>query len=524
MRRFLLVALTLVVTAALTGLAIAKPKSQDGFTTSVKRYAVGLNGWDTRALLSANDVVPETGGGSAQYRMVGIPDGLGALRKGKTVRVFMTHEITKTAETGDLSEPRVGRPKQRGAFASEWILNKKGEVISGRRAFDTVYQDNTLVGPAAAADNTTPAFSRWCSAFLATSRVGFDRPIFFANEETGPPSSGPTVTFDPKGSQSVAIFDNQAHALSKLGHFPKENTIVMRGTGNRTIILTTEDGPRTPDSQLYLYVGRKHRESDNVLSRNGLDNGKLYAFASDDSRDNENQLAEGATVHGTWKEIANADTLTDVQTEAAADAQGAFGFVRIEDGEFRPNKKREFWFDTTGDQQARDESDPTTNELGRLYRLRFDGRDPLKGATVTQEYNADEPGPDGPISPDNVAVTKRYIFVNEDGTGGGAPGGTGSRDDMNARNRDGLIWQVPLATAGDPSTFTSVATLVGRSEGGRDGVKTTSGIWETSGIVGARHAFGKNTFLFDVQAHPPTAAPGGSTVTVEDGQLLLLHK
>jgi sugar lactone lactonase YvrE len=169
---------------------------------------------------------------------------------------------------------------------------------------------------------------------------GLRSPDLLRQRGDGPAQLGPTVTFDPKGSQSVAIFDNQAHALSKLGHFPKENTVVMRGTGNSTIILTTEDGPRTPDSQLYLYVGRELRESDNVLSRNGLDNGKLYAFASDDS-----------------------------------------GFVRIEDGEFKPNEKSEFWFDTTGDQQLRDESDPTTNELGRLYRLRFDGRDPLKGAT-----------------------------------------------------------------------------------------------------------------------------------------------
>src|SRR6185503_1954599 len=249
--------------------------------------------------------------------------------------------------------------------------------------------------------------------------------------------------------------------------FPKENTVVMRGTGNRTVILTTEDGPRTPDSQLYLYIGHKDRSSDNVLRRNGLDNGKLYAFASDDARDDENQLLQGDSMHGTWKEIVGAASLTDVQTEAAADAAGAFGFVRIEDGEFKPNKKREFWFDTTGDQQARDESDPTTNELGRLYRLRFDKRDPLKGATVSQVYNADQltSAQDGPLSPDNVTVTKRYIFVNEDGTGGGAPGGTGSRDDIEARNRDGSIWRVPLGTAGDPSTFTRVGELIGRSEG-----------------------------------------------------------
>jgi hypothetical protein len=517
-------AITLVATAAMAGLALAK-KPQDGFTTSVKRYAVGLAGWHTQPIISANDIVPETGSATAQYRMVGIPDGLGVVRKGKAVRVFMNHELTQT----DQSEPRVGQPKQKGAFVSEWTLNKKGEVVSGRRAYDTVYQDNTLVGPAADATNTTRAFSRFCSAFLATSRVGFDRPIFITNEETGPSATGPTATFDPKGSQSVAIFDQEAHALSKLGHFPKENTVVMRGTGNRTIILSTEDGPRTPDSQLYLYIGHKDRSSDNVLRRNGLDNGKLYVFASDDAaRNDENKLLQGDSVHGTWKEIPNADSLTDVETEAAADAVHAFGFVRIEDGEFKPNAKRQFWFDTTGDQTSASEADPHTNELGRLYRLHFDKRDPLKGARLTQMYNADQLvfPEDGPLSPDNVTVTKRVIAINEDGTGGGAPGGTGSRDDMEARNRDGSIWIVPLATAGDHTTFTRAAELVGRSEGGRENppVKTGAGIWETSGIVGTRHAFGANTLLFDVQAHAPTPAPGGTTVTVEDGQLLILRK
>jgi secreted PhoX family phosphatase len=206
-----------------------------------------------------------------------------------------------------------------------------------------------------------------------------------------------------------------------------------------------------------------------------------------------------------------------VQTEAAADAAGAFGFVRIEDGEFRPNAKREFWFDTTGEQQTGSEQGPNSNKLGRLYRLRFDKRDPLAGAKLTQAYSADDltATEDGPLSPDNVTVTKRSIVVNEDGT-------SASRSAMEARNRDGSIWIVPLATAGDPSTFKRVGELIGRSEGGRDNIKTGAGIWETSGIVGSRHAFGRNTFLFDVQAHPPTTAPAPNTV--EDGQLLLLSK
>jgi hypothetical protein len=538
-----ILALVAVATAMLAaGVAAAKPKEKPnkpaGFQTAVKPYAKGVpgSGWVTEPIFSAGDVVRETGTSNAEYRMVGIPDGLGVERRhgkgrafktknGQTQRVWMTHEFAQN----QVSEPRVGRPAQRGAFADQLILNRKGEVVSARRAFDTVYQDNTLVGPAADASNTTPAFSRWCSAFLADYRVGFDRPIFFANEETGPPSGSPggnTAAFSPKGSQSVAIFDNQAHALSKLGHFPKENTLVMRGTGKRNVILTTEDGPRTTDSQLYLYVGRKDRSSRNPLRRNGLDNGKLYVLASDDNRDDENQLLQGDTLHVHWAEIPNADQLTDVATEAAADAAGAFGFVRIEDGAFRPNAKREFWFDTTGDQSGRPEADPHTNELGRLYRLRFDGGDPLKGARLTQAYNADQltAAQDGPLSPDNLDVTKRFVIINEDGTAGSAADGTtGSRDDMDRRNRDGSIWIVPRRTAGDPATFQRVAELVGRAEGGRDGIMTVdergnrAGVWETSGIV----VYGKNSFLFDVQAHPPTTAPPGAT---EDGQLLILRR
>jgi hypothetical protein len=547
------IALVAVVVGVLAGgVAAAAPKhgkgkkkqQSSGFVTAVKPYAKGVpgSGWVTQPIISSGDVVPETGAAGQQYRIVGIPDGLGVERPhgkghsqkhGGKVRVWMTHELTGTTT----SQPRVGRPDQRGAFATQLTLNRKGEVLSARRAFDTVYQDSTLVGPAADASNTTPAFSRWCSAFLAGRHVGFDRSIFFANEETGPDAGSPggtTASFNPKGSQSVAIFNNQAHALSKLGHFPKENTLVMRGTGNRTVILTTEDGPRSTDSQLYLYVGRKVRSSRDPLRRNGLDNGKLYVLASDDARDNENQILQGDSLHVHWAEIPNADQLNDVQTEAAADAAGAFGFVRIEDGAFRPNAKREFWFNTTGDQGARPEADPHTNELGRLYRLRFDGRNPLAGATLRQMYNADQltPAQDGPLSPDNLDVTKRFVIINEDGTAGAvADGTTGSRDDMDRRNRDGSIWIVPRTTAGDPATFKRVAELVGRAEGGRDGILTVdergnrAGVWETSGIVDSRRAFGSNTFLFDVQAHAPTTPPPpGKPATVEDGQLLILKR
>ena len=116
-----------------------------------------------------------------------------------------------------------------------------------------------------------------------------------------------------------------------------------------------------------------------------------------------------------------------------------------------------------------------------------------------------------------MAVTKRFVAINEDGTAGSAADGTtGSRDDMDRRNRDGSIWMLPLASPGNPATFARVAELVGRSEGGRDNIPTVdergnrAGVWETSGIVDARRAFGRSTFLFDVQAHPPTTPPAAS--------------
>ena len=57
---------------------------------------------------------------------------------------------------------------------------------------------------------------------------------------------------------------------------------------------------------------------------------------------------------------------------------------------------------------------------------------------------------------------------------------------------------------------------------GRDGVAVGPGVWETSGIIDASSLFGEEAWLFDVQAHPPTAAPAANTV--EDGQLLLMTR
>lgn len=465
--------------------------------------------YTTVRLISSGDTVPETSDPSRTFQMVGIPDGLGAYRSpGGTRTVLVNHELTSAS----LSEPVLGRPLNRGAFVSKLVLGADGTVTSGERAYDTVYLDDTLVGPAAEVGNATRAFSRFCSGDLAGPEVGFDRQIYFANEEDGTPAN----TFDGKGGLSVAIFDDEAHALTDLGHFGWENTLVQPGTGARTVIMGMEDGPAEYDpakenSQLYMYVGVKKRTPGaTVLERNGLVGGKLYVLAAKNARINgEVQFQEG-TIGAKWVEIPGADAMDEAQLDAASDAVHAFDFARPEDGAFNSRNDAEYFFNTTGGGIG-------VNELGRIYSLALDKKDSTKPAKLTIEVNADQviaDGGDTAISPDNMDVNGRYLMVQEDGT-------AESRVVMGAKGRDGSIWRFDLdgssGIKGD--TPTRVVTL---SPPGRDGVAVGPGIWETSGIIDTDGLFGGGSWLFDVQAHSPTAAPAPNTV--EDGQLVLLKR
>jgi hypothetical protein len=89
-------------------------------------------------ILSVADQVLETSDPSQQYQMVGIPDGLGAYaRPDGTIALLMNHELTK----GTMSQPVVDGPLNRGAIISRFILSQDGSVLSGERAYDTVFDE-----------------------------------------------------------------------------------------------------------------------------------------------------------------------------------------------------------------------------------------------------------------------------------------------------------------------------------------------------------------------------------------------
>jgi hypothetical protein len=124
-------------------------------------------------------------------------------------------------------------------------------------------------------------------------------------------------------------------------------------------------------------------------------------------------------------------------------------------------------------------------------------------------YNAAEviaAGGDIAVSPDNVGASSDYLMINEDGT-------AQSRVVMAAMGRNGNIWRLNFRT-GDMDNVAELYSI------GRDGIVTGPGVWETTGIIQTKSLFGSDSWLFNVQAHGPTRAPGQNTV--EDGQLLLM--
>jgi hypothetical protein len=274
-----------------------------------------------------------------------------------------------------------------------------------------------------------------------------------------------------------------------------------------------EDGPATQaiaseNSQLYMYVGKKDRSRGaSVLRRNGLDNGELYVLAPADGVTADEIAFKKGVIAVVWKLIPNAENLDEAQLEAASDAVNAFRFARTEDGAFNKSNPNEYVFVTTGEA-------PGADVLGRLWSLNLHPGNPLRPGTLEVVYNADEviaAGGDIAISPDNLDVSESYLMINEDGT-------SSSRPVMAAKGRDGSIWRFDIDEDGvDVSSKVRVAEL---DPPGRDGVPVGPGVWETSGIIDASDLYGDDTWLFDVQAHSPTAVPPENTV--EDGQLLLL--
>ena len=346
----------------------ASPMST-GPSSSDSPYLVPVApGVTNTALLSVGDTADNG------YRMVGIPDGLGAFDNGDgTITVLMNHELR--------SDRGVVRAHgAAGAFVSKWIIEKKTlRVLEG----SDLIQDLVLV-------NGDSALARLCSADLppisafynAASGKGYDGRIFMNGEEDGS---------DAKGRGFAHVVDTGvSYDLPYLGRFAWENSLAHPNTGDATVVVGTDDS--TP-GQVYVYAGEKRTEGSPV-ERAGLAGGTLYGIKVAGGLDEINNPAFPLSSTFTLVELDDADEQTVSELQAASEAAGVTEFWRPEDGHWDTTDPNVFWFVTTANFTG-----PT-----RLWKATFaDASIPTLGGTIEAVLD----GTEGLHMLDNMTVGRQ---------------------------------------------------------------------------------------------------------------------
>ncbi|MEW6757033.1 MAG: alkaline phosphatase PhoX [Acidobacteriota bacterium] len=436
--------------------------------------------------VEAVEIALEVGEAARGYRLAGRPDGMGLLPlEGGAFKLYVNHELAR-------EEGEVRAHGGKGAFVSLWEIkphtDQHGLTLYARGGQDAIRKVLDASG-VEYRSVSKGRFGRLCSAHLAGAAEGFDRPIFLTGEE----SRGTDTLDGQPGGRSFAVFDGQAWALPRLGRYAKENQVALRGTGEKTALVGLEDGPETPDSQVYLYVGTKEADSRDVLARNGLSNGRLYALRVEGAATEEDIREKGAARRCSFVPVRYDQTAEALEREA--DAQGATGFVRVEDGVQDPSAPRTFYFVTTGS-ECRGKSGRHVNHNGRLYRLVFDSlADPSAGGSLELILK----GSEGVVSPDNLAMDERgALLISEDPT-------------FPLSGRASSLWQVDARSEELVRLLEVNPAAAGASFEPSD--------WEITGMVDASKVLGSGWWLMAVQAHGVPAAPA----LVEGGQILAVR-
>ncbi|MBK8232551.1 MAG: DUF839 domain-containing protein [Candidatus Eisenbacteria bacterium] len=475
-------------------------------------YAKAVAGKTTlRPIVTTGQQFALTDGAEGEtFRFVGIPDGMGLYKQfpeqpaSNRLVLLVNHEFNQT-------QGGPAGPLPSGARQTELILslNRRGApraelrpLVSGSYEIERVFVGE----PPVEVNPITTGIARLCSAFLANANVGFDRNIFLAGEE----SEG-SSTFDGQGGLCFGTIDGDAYALPRIGHAAWENVVAVPGTGAKTVIFGLEDGPSGGDglhSQLYMYVGEKNPSGMDALSINGLNNGYLYTFVSNDpTRTGESTfMVEGSTVSGRWVEVDW--TLNDSALDAATKAVGGFGFVRIEDGCSDLNTDGRFYFATTG-------RGGTSNPFGRLYQLDFDPKNPLADASLTLLVNSDV---NRFISPDNIDITAHgELMICEDPNYNLSTLGLTRDTGLWAYNVNDASLTLVAELDRDAARTHALGVDPGNSS---DPGSDVPGGWEFSGVIDAEEYLGRGAWLLNVQAHSLRIVPVPETV--QGGQVLQL--
>jgi hypothetical protein len=449
-----------------------------GPSSSTSPYVLGLEPTvASAAILTVGDAV----GG---YRLVGIPDGLGAFdNHDGTFTLLVNHEIPASQGI-----PRAHGAK--GAFVSRWVIHKGTlTVLHGSDLIQEVATWNVATGSWNAPAKGV-ALSRLCSADLpavsalydATSGLGYAGRIFLNGEEVSP---------NQEGRAFAHLMDGTSSELPALGKASWENLLARPETGTRTVVVGLDDSSGAVAGQVYVYVGEK-TGSANPVEAAGLSHGQLFGvqIAGVPVETPNTSIPDGTRF--ALYPFGNVSSMTGAAIESMSAVNGVTAFLRPEDGAWDPSNPNDFYFVTTA----------TYTTPSRLWRLRFDdGTAPERGGTIAMVLD----GTEGHHMFDNLTITRHgQILLQEDP---GVP--------IVAPDHLAMIWRYTIET----DTLTPVARHdPERFVLGAEGYLETRDE-EASGIIDATDVLGTGWFLLTVQA-PYNI---GDLELVAGGQLLALH-
>jgi hypothetical protein len=452
----------------------------------------------TESVLSVGDVV----GG---YRMVGIPDGLGAFDNGdNTFTLLMNHELGNT-----VGIPRAhGAP---GAFVSKWVIDKATMTVqSGSDLMQQVFPWDATT-QASSATPAPIAFQRFCSGDLPAvsafynpaTGLGTTERIYMHGEEGG--ATGyqlASVVTGPDAGKSYVLgkFNLSSNGSGLTGVGAWENALANPYAQDKTVVIGDSDGGTgIHTNALAVYVGMK-QSSGTEAQKAGLMNGTL----------------KFVRVAGNAVEIADSATrATNITsgTRFSLSSNSSTTFSRPEDGAWNPLNPRQFYFVTT------DQLDQVTDGIGgqngrtRLWRLTFDDiTDPSLGGRIDLLIDGRVVGGERVNMFDNITVNQvsGVVVLTEDVGNAAHNGKMWAYDPAD----DSLV----KVTKHDPARFGDL-TIAPTAPFNRD--EEASGVLDLSSILGPGY------YLADTQAHYAINASSNQqgfsnpNELVEGGQLWL---
>ena len=480
MRRKALISLLALAAAGVAAVAAwAVSGTQSGLSSSQSPYLVpAADGVEIESIFTVGDPV---GGDVSGYRMVGIPDGLGAFKdKGDTFTVLMNHELSS-------GQGAVRAHGANSAFVSRWSLKRNDlSVLEGADLIQRIATWNTGTG-SYNPPSTGIALARLCSADLPAQSAlwdqktkSYDEPLFLDGEESG-----------NEGRNFAHAFDGTSYELSATGKFSHENAVANPGTGQKTVVFGTDD--TTPTGQVYVYVGTK-KSTGNPAERAGLTGGTLYGIKINGTPVEPAGTGIPSGTAFTAASLGNVEALTGAQLELNSDAAGVTEWQRPEDAAWDPKNPNDLYFVITA----------SFGGNSKLYRLRFDDpANPAAGGTVDQLLEGTETGGTSERYHmlDNMAVDTHGRIVLQEDPGNQAYLARVWLYDIKDDTLTAIAQHDPVRFS--PSSITKLTIDE-----------------ESSGVIDAKDILGDGWFLLDVQAHYST---GVDPSLVEGGQLLAVR-